>query len=543
MKLKDLFLDVRRALLPLWLLLNFGLPPLLRYFLGLRQKDRDYPKNIRLALERLGLTYLKLGQFLAMRLDLVPQEVCQELAQLYEDVSPVPFEKVKAAVESELRAPLASLFPVFEREPVAAASVAQVHEARTRSNERVAVKIQRPGIGRIFAADLRNLRRIASLADRLRLFGTLSLKEVVDEFGEWTTRELDFITEGRTAERLRRNAAEYEVVPLIYWELTTRKVLTMEFIDAPSLAQVLSLAEQGRDEVIFARLPNLDFGRAGSNMAQACLRQLFVDGFFHGDPHPGNILILDGNRVAFVDFGIFGRLSDYQREVLAAYIESTAVGNLNQSVRNFLKLATPTEETDLRAFELEATGILRRWYESSRSPAATFKERAMGKYFGELLSAVRRHRLRMRVDTLIFWRALNSLDYSALTMSRHFDLLRELRKFFKQLRPGPAERVRSVLTDKALASEVVHLWARLPGHLEDLLKGSLGESERLWPTVGEAAETHTLGLDSAKWLSATAVGVSLMIIAVGHVALPARVLALSLGALLLTRALAATRPR
>src|SRR5688500_13199023 len=231
---RETALDIRRAALPLWEGLKLVMSLLLRRARGL---PADYPKRVRRALERLGLTYLKLGQYLAMRLDLLPEELCEELSRLYEDVSPVGFGGVQATAEAELRGPLGQLFLSFKREPVAAASAAQVHEARTFSNERVAVKVQRPGIQPIFAADMRNLRRAAALADALGFSGTLSMKEIVGEFERWTARELDFLTEGRTAERLRHSATAHEVVPAIYWELTTSKVLTMQFVDGMSLAE------------------------------------------------------------------------------------------------------------------------------------------------------------------------------------------------------------------------------------------------------------------------------------------------------------------
>ena len=201
----DLFLDIYRSMLLFWVILKFSIGPVVRYMLRLSQRGPSYAVRIRLAMEELGMTYLKLGQFLAMRFDLLPIEVCRELNRLFEDVPPMAFEEVRSVVESELQGPLESFFPVFNRESIAAASVAQVHEAQTRTNERVAVKIQRPGIERIFAADMRNLRRIAVLADALNLLGTLSMTEGVDEFANYTRREMDFITEGKTADRLGEN--------------------------------------------------------------------------------------------------------------------------------------------------------------------------------------------------------------------------------------------------------------------------------------------------------------------------------------------------
>jgi ubiquinone biosynthesis protein len=542
--LRETALDVQRAILPLWAALRLGAAPLVRYILGLPAKDNNFPKRMRQALESLGLTYLKLGQYLAMRRDLLPEKVCQELSQLYEDVSPLTFQEVKEVVETELQGPLAQFFPFFDPEPVAAASVAQVHEAKTYFNERVAIKVQRPGLEPIFAADIRNLRRVAALADASGLLGTLSMREAVEEFAKWTSRELDFLIEGRTADRLRQNATAHEVVPIVYWDLTTRKVLTMEFIDGLSLAQLISLVAQGREDEVLDRLPNLDLIETGHNMARAALHQLFVCGFFHGDPHPGNVIILDHNDVAFVDFGIFGELSDHQREVLSGYIETIALGNLNEAIRYFSKLTTPTEETDIRAFEQDAIDCLRGWYEASKSPTSTFKDRHMGRYFGELLGIVRRHRLRIGIDTLLFWRAMSALDYSALSMSSHFDLLHELRVFFEQIRPGPIERLIKVITSRQFVADVAELSPAMPDYLNNIMNRLVAEDSRWALIVRESLETNPSDLLATRCIAAALVGVSLTVLGLGsNIDLTLLLVVLSLAAFLLTFSLMKASPR
>jgi ubiquinone biosynthesis protein len=543
--LHETALDIRRAVLPLWEAAKVGAPLLVRYVFRRPLDLNDYPKRVRHALERLGVTYLKLGQYLAMRRDLLPEELCQELSQLYEAVSPLDFQDVKAVVETELRGPLAQFFPVFNHSPVATASVAQVHEAKTCTNERVAVKIQRPGIERVFWADVRNLGRVAALADTFGLFGQLSLKELVEEFASWTRREFDFLTEGRTADRLRHNATAHEVVPMIYWEFTTPKVLTMQFIDGMSLAQIIVLVRQGKEDLVLAHLPNLDLVQAGHNMAHASLHQFFVRGFFHGDPHPGNIIILGNNSIAFVDFGIFGVLSEYYREVLAGFVESLAMGNINQAFRYFSKLSTPTEQTDFRAFEHQATAGLRRWYMATKRPTSTFADRHIGRYVGETLGVVRRHRLRMGPDTLLFWRAMSALDYSALSMSKHFDFLHELRIFFNQIRPGPVERLLKVITDRRFAADVAELAPGMPDCLSDIMKSLLEEEGARRPfVVREFGERYSSELMATRCLTAALVGISLIVAGLGsHIGTPLLVSMLSAVVMLFSFSLVEARQR
>src|SRR6185436_11811695 len=509
--LRNATLDVARAFLPLW---EAAKLVAITVLLSIRGRPLEYQKLLRSALERLGVTYLKLGQYLAMRRDLLPAELCEELSHLYESASHLDFNEIKKVIESELNGPVDQFFAVFEEKAIAAASIAQVHEARTLANERVAVKVQRPGIKPVFDADIRNLRRASAIADAVGISGTLPLNEIVAEFAKWTSREFDFLIEGRTADRLRHNATLNEVVPVVFWNLSTAKVLTMELIDGLSLAQIIAFVQQGREDLLYARLPNLDFEVAGRNMALASLHQFFVCGFFHGDPHPGNIFILDDNSVAFVDFGIFGELTDYLQEILTGYIESVAVGNLPHAVQYFSKLCTPTELTDYQEYLKDISFNIHQWYAASKRSAATFEDRHISKYLGDVLGSVRRNHLRMEIDSLLFWRALSALDYSALSMSKHFELLYELRVFFEQIRPGPIERLINVITDRRFETDVIDLTSRIPGYFSEIISRWLqGEGPGRVLVTREAKDRSDLR--TTRCLTAVLVGISLIIAGLG----------------------------
>jgi ubiquinone biosynthesis protein len=395
---------------------------------------------VRHALENLGLTYIKLGQYLATRFDVLPSEFCDELTKLLEEVRPASFADVRATVESEFGAPLESIYPSFALRPIASASVAQVHEARTRAGDRVAVKIQRPGIDRIFAADARNMRRLARLADFFGLLGAASMVEMVDEFSAWTNRELDFCAEAAAADRLRKTATSGEVIPCVHWHLTTKRVLTLEFIDGVSLARVLSLVESGREAELRGLLPALDIQKVGRLMTRAYLRQLLVTGFFHGDPHPGNVIVLRDNRFAFVDFGIVGYLTPYLRAALVGYLENLALGNIDESYRYYVRQLEFSDDSDMRRFASEAKQVLRRWYDASHDPLASIEERHLATYSSEMLVIIRHHRVQMPPDSLLFWRSMNMLAAAAIRVPGYFDLLGEMSVFFAANRAGIVER-------------------------------------------------------------------------------------------------------
>jgi ubiquinone biosynthesis protein len=467
--LADVFLDLRRVMLLGWMVLTTLLPLLLRRLLGFRDDPSVVGARIRHSLQKLGITYIKLGQFMAMRFDILPEQVCRELAGLFDAVPPLSSRMVRKVVETEFSQPVEKLFKDFDWECIAAASVAQVHRATKHDGQVVAIKIQRPGIARIFAADIRNFRRAARVGDYLHVLGLQSLVDGVNEFERYTAREMNFVTEGRTADRLRRNAGPYDTAPLIYWDLTTRRVLTMEFIKGYPLSDLIHLIEEGGREELKKRAPGLDLKQAVQNFAAACLRQLFVTGFFHADPHPGNIFLREDGTVVFVDFGIFGQLTAERRETFASYIENLAIGNIELSYRHFLNLLQPTPETDMQELRRDVHRIMDRWHKASLQRDASLTERHLGTYFSEFIGAIRRNHVQMSMDTLLFWRAILTLDSTALRFGKDFDLLSTLRDFFERTRPTPVERLIALVKDRRFAEAVVKLKQKAPGQVERLV--------------------------------------------------------------------------
>jgi ubiquinone biosynthesis protein len=510
----DLAIDLSRAALLLAKALRLWLGPLVSKLLRRPSMNLSRGERIREALQELGLTYVKLGQFLAMRFDILPADVCRELMKLFEDVHPVPFRRVQETIESEFDRPLDELFMTFEREPVATASVAQVHEARTRTGERVAVKVQRPGIERIFASDMRNLLRVAAIVDALGLLGELSAVEYAGEFASWTRRELDFVAEGRTAEHLGENALAYEGIPGIHWELTARRVLTMDFIDGVSLNSLAATLETEGLEGLAERYAGLDISVVARRVAFASLRQIFVKGFFHGDPHPGNVLIRADNTFTFIDFGIAGDLTDYLREQLTGAIENVALGDIDRSFYFYAKLADPTVETDLRAFEREAKTVLRAWYEAVRDPQRPPAERHLGKYLGEVTEALRTNRLRMSPETLLFWRSLHALDSTAQRFGSYFDILSALREFFEQTRPGLAHRALDAAAHPNRTAAVADLWQLSRQQLPLVRRNVTRISSNL--LLHEARKLRRSEDRNAKLAASAIVAISLVTVVAAH---------------------------
>jgi ubiquinone biosynthesis protein len=383
----------------------------------------------RQTLETLGVTYVKLGQFLAMRSDLVSPRLRAELGRLFENGTRMPFAEVKEVIEEELGCELGEAFATFSELPLGSASIAQVHRAVLWDGRSVAVKVQRLKIQLILSADLRNLRRLARLGDALQILGALSVAEVVDEFANWTWKECDFRQEGAVAKHLLESALAFEVIPLIVDALSTTRVLTMQFMEGVSLHTLSEAFDSGGSEGLARLYPGLDPKEFLHNLATASFHQIFTTGYFHGDPHPGNILIRRNNSIAFVDFGVHGQLSERLRSVTNGLVQSVATGDITRTYWFFTQLASPTARTDLLKFQRECLKVIRDWHSSASAPNRQVSE-SLGRYLGDLTEVVRRNHARMDVATLLFWRALLALDAASLAFGPNFDLLAELRFFF-----------------------------------------------------------------------------------------------------------------
>ena len=467
-------LDLRRAALLIWTIARFAGGPLLRGLLHLPPRGPSGPVRLRLAMESLGVTYLKLGQFLAMRFDVLPAAYCQELGALFDNVPPTPFETARDVVESELAQPLNALFASFERESLAAGSIAQVHRARTHDGRDVAVKVQRPGIRRLFEADTRNLRRLAALVDAFNLLGFVSSREMVDDFASWTVREMDFRLEGETADRLRQVALEYEIVPDVLWTLTTSRVLTMAFLDGPNAVQIQNILERGGREQLHTEYPWLDLDVVMKRLAFISLRQLFVTGFFHGDPHPGNVIFLPDDRVGLVDFGIFGELAPSERDIWRRHFEAFSVGDLREAIYQYCKLIIAGPDSDTVAFQREAYMALQRIYLAHLNPENPPEERHVARSSTAIFEMLREHRLRVTLNNLLFWRTLVALNASAFRLSPTFDLLGAQREFFAEYGTDPVDE----------AIRIIH--GAIREHVSALLSGELGR-------VGQALAVESRG--------------------------------------------------
>jgi ubiquinone biosynthesis protein len=317
-------------------------------------------QHLREMLDELGPTFVKFGQLLSTRPDVVPPDIIAELRRLQDDVTPFPFEQVELAVQEQLGQPIERLFLEFSERPIAAASIGQVHEAVLPNSHRVAVKVQRPDAPRQIEADLALMYQAARIAkERVRALDFIDTRGLVDEFARSIRQELDYRHEARNAEAFRRNFAGHPHVriPKVYWTYTRNQVLTLEFLEGTQFVDVDPNEYSIEDRRRLAYL-----------MTEAWMTMIFRHGFFHGDPHPANILVLEErDRIGLVDFGLAGTLTDADMSKLTRLFIDAANENVDVLPRRLAELGVRYERAREDEFRAELRELFYRYYGASLS--------------------------------------------------------------------------------------------------------------------------------------------------------------------------------
>ncbi len=372
-----------------------------------RYVNLPFPVQLRRRLEALGPTYIKLGQILSLREDILPREITDELKKLLDRLPALPFERFVARIETEVARPIDDVFSWVQSTPTGSASIGQTHRARTLDGDEVVLKLVKPGIRRTIERDVILLR---ILGRSLQLFlKRLQPKRVLDEFCDYTLREVDLLREADNAENFAANFREdHEIVfPAIYRELSTRNLLCMEFLDGvkPDSAEALTLTRAERNG-----LTNLGAG--------AIIQMLYQDGFFHADLHPGNLLLLDGNRIGFIDLGMVGRFDDDLRRNLLYYYYCLVMGDSENAARYLAALAEPVSRSDPRGFRREVEEISSRW---QRNP--TFHEYSMGQLILESVSRGVRYNMYFPVELVLMVKAIVTFEGVGQILNPGFDVI------------------------------------------------------------------------------------------------------------------------
>jgi len=380
-----------------------------------------FPVRLREKLEGLGPTYVKIGQIIGLRTDITPPEISRELEKLYYSVPPFSGEDAKRTVEEELKRPVDDIFLSISEKPIGSASLGQVHYGILKSAKEVAVKIKRPGIDELIEHDLALFRLTAGVLERFfPKLRTLNLKKAVDEIEDSMKRELDFMTEAENAQKIRDNLRDHKNVkiPKIFWEYSTRKVLTMEYISGVSINKI---DQQNHIRVNKKKILSITCG--------AVLKQMFEDGLFHADPHPGNLLVLKNDILSFLDFGMVGHLDEAMRRKMAMAFIDMINNDIESYARNLLDLAEITDGSNIEEFKEEIRQILTR---PSANPADKDSS-SMAQNFFKGLNAGARHGIYFSPDLTMFVKAMVTLEGVASKLDPNFSLVREAKPFVENL--------------------------------------------------------------------------------------------------------------
>lgn len=413
-------------------------------------------ERLRMALEELGPTFIKLGQLLSTRPDFIPIEYLTELAKLQDNVPPFSFAGVEEIFFAETAKKPGEIFYRFEEEPIAAASIGQVHRATLKDGQDVVVKVQRPDIEQIIAVDLEILAHLATLAEMYfeEVQGHRP-SSIVEEFARTLENEIDYTVElsniQRFASQFTDNPAIH--VPQVYRELSSQRILTMENIKGIKASRVERLQQMGMDLRLVAE--------RGCNLM---MEQIFVHGFFHADPHPGNIFILADNVVCFIDFGMMGRLSLQNREDftdLLLHIISRHERKLTDSV---LKLTNHYGEVDRDALSRDLAEFLDRYL------YLPLKELEAGKILHQLLDLVSRHKVYFKPNFYLMMKAISTVEGLGQMLDPDLELIRLAEPFMRRIK---SDRLRfSRIADETgqTTSEYLELIRELPDEVRAILR-------------------------------------------------------------------------
>lgn len=394
-----------------------------RLILWHRQELDITPESLavrtRFVLEELGPSFVKFGQMISSRPDLVPVEFAEQFKKLQDEVPPFSFQEVRQVIENELNAPLNKLYRSFEPTSLAAASIAQVHRAELHDGQKVIVKVQRPGIRQTIERDIELLFYFARLLEKqipeVRLYRPVGIAE---EFSRSIRREQDFMLEANSAQRIKDNFEGDPTVyiPKVFWALSSSRVLTMERVEGIPVDELEQLEAAGCDLKVIAK-----------HGCEAFLRQIFEHGFFHADPHPGNILVGEDNCIYLLDFGLMGHLDEQHMTHIANVLFALTDRDYDRLVHEYLMLGFATGETNVEDFKRDIIDFYEPYY------GQTLKNIPIGTLFSQGMQLMAKHKVQTPVDLILLAKTFVFVESIGRQLDLDFNLIETARPYASSL--------------------------------------------------------------------------------------------------------------
>ncbi|MFC1690921.1 ABC1 kinase family protein [Nanoarchaeota archaeon] len=376
--------------------------------------EKEYkPKLLRKALEELGGGFIKLGQLLSLRPDLIPKEYCDEFSKLQDEVKAFPTEEAKSIIVTELKKSMKKIFKEFSDKPIAAASIGQVHRATLKSGEEVIVKVQRLGVKEKIQQDIDILKYLAELIDEHLSLEFVDFEGIVKEIERYTKDELDYLKEAHNINTFREHNKDDKtiIVPKVYNDLTTKKVLVMSFINGVEIKKI--------------KKPNR---KLANIVVNSVLKQVYIDGFFHADPHPSNILVVR-NKIAFIDFGIIGRFNRDLRKKMFSLFQSLIERSSEDLVKALINLGVVEEEIDQETIKEDFSANFDKYYSSK------LEEIDFGEVFHKITEIARKYKIKLPVDFVLYGKTVITVESVAEKLDPKFNIVKTAKPFIeKQLK-------------------------------------------------------------------------------------------------------------
>lgn len=468
-----------------------------------RIPSEELPVRLRLVCEDLGPTFIKFGQMLGTRPDLIPQEYIKEFEKLQENIPPCSYEEVRKQIKNQTGKTVENIFASFDPQPIGSASVAQVHAAKITEGEQVVVKIQRPRIADVIAADLDILYFIAQLIEKkieeMKLYRPVNL---IQEFDRALNKELDFTHESRNIKKIMRNFKDDTTVhiPKVYTELTTKKMLTIEKINGIQISNIAVIEAQGMERTEIAK-----------HAVAAVFKQIFEHGFFHADPHPGNVYVLEDNVICFLDFGLMGYVDEELKTELSDIFLGIIKKEPNKIIRTFIKKKIINEHIEIRRLTHDMSDLIDKYYDQ---PLGNIQ---IGSLFQEMTGLIHQYRIYTPAEYVLLARALIGVEAMVRQLDPEINVVKYVEPYAKKLILQKYAPARIIEEGGILVGKIMHLIKNFPDDtmyiLNKIKEGKLHVEfehkglEKLIKTLGTVSSQISISLI----IAALMIGSSLII--------------------------------
>lgn len=421
------------------------------------------PERLRLALEDLGPTFVKLGQLLGTRPDILPMEYISELEKLQDQVNPVPFTLIASEIEKELGMRLNQVFAHLDESPLASASIGQVHLGKLLDGTQIVVKVQRPRVSEVIENDLAILFDLARVIEENTKWGVFyRVVDLTEEFSQAIREEVDYTIEGRNADRFRKMFLDSEEVkiPKVYWEYTSVRVLVLEYIDGVKISHLEILEAKGYDRDKIAR-----------RLANSIFRQIYIHGFFHADPHPGNVAVMRGEVIALMDFGMVGRIRDELKSQFVNLVLAIVRQDTKEMVELLLDIGKAHGKVNKSNLQKDLERLMHQYLDRPLSQVA------LGDIVRKMLSMAHGYKIRVPVEIILLGKCLVTLEGLVKRLSPNISIIDLAEPFGKELikeRFSP-KRIKKVFLNQVvdLGYSIISLPKRVDNLISQLEEGEL----------------------------------------------------------------------